>query len=54
VTAEAFFAAVFSILLGQELLTFQLVVGGSLLLGAVYYVTTKGQGAIQDVVERFT
>lgn len=54
VTTEAFFAAVFSILLGQELLTYQLVVGGSLLLGAVYYVTTKGQGYIQDVVERFT
>jgi len=54
VTTEAFFAAVFSILLGQELLTYQLVIGGSLLLGAVYYVTTKGQGYIQDVVERFT
>jgi len=54
VTTEAFFAAVFSILLGQELLTFQLVVGGGLLLGAVYYVTMKGQGVVQDVVERFT
>ena len=54
VTTEAFFAAVFSILLGQELLTYQLIIGGSLLLGAVYYVTTKGQGYIQDVVERFT
>lgn len=54
VTTEAFFAAVFSILLGQELLTYQLVVGGGLLLGALYYVTTKGQGYAQDVVERFT
>lgn len=54
VTTEAFFAAVFSIMLGQEPLSFQLVLGGSLLLGAVYYVTTKAQGITQDVVERFT
>lgn len=52
VTTEALFAAVFSVLLGQEMLTLQLILGGSLLLSAVYYVTTLSKGSQVDVIER--
>lgn len=54
VTSEALFASVFSILLGQDVLGVQLIVGGGLVLFALYYVVISREGVFDETIERFT
>lgn len=54
VTSEALFAAIFSVLLGQDLFGLQLLIGGSILLVAIYYVVINGEGVADEVIGSFT
>jgi len=54
VTSEALFASVFSVLLGQDILGAQLLVGGGLVLFALYYVVINKEVTIDETIERFT
>jgi drug/metabolite transporter (DMT)-like permease len=54
VTSEALFASVFSILLGQDVIGFQLIIGGGLVLFALYYVVINKEGIIDENIESFT
>jgi drug/metabolite transporter (DMT)-like permease len=54
VTSEALFGAVFSVLLGQDLFGLQLLLGGGVLLFAVYYVIINGEGMVDESIHRFT
>ena len=54
VTSEALFAAIFSILLGQDVFGLQLLIGGGVLLFAIYYVVISGEGVVDEVIGSFT
>lgn len=54
VTSEALFAAVFSVLLGQDFFGVQLLIGGGVLLFAIYYVVISGEGVIDETIGSFT
>jgi len=54
VTSEALFAAVFSVLLGQDVFGVQLLVGGGVLLFAIYYVVISGEGVLDETIGSFT
>jgi drug/metabolite transporter (DMT)-like permease len=54
VTSEALFAAVFSVLLGQDIFGIQLLIGGGVLLCAIYYVVISGEGVIDEAIGSFT
>lgn len=54
VTSEALFASVFAVLLSQDVFGAQLIIGGGLVLIALYYVIIGGEGVIDETVERFT
>jgi len=54
VTSEALFASLFSILLGQDILGAQLLIGGGLVLFALYYVVINKEVRIDETIERFT
>jgi drug/metabolite transporter (DMT)-like permease len=54
VTSEALFAAIFSVLLGQDFFGAQLLVGGGVLLIAIYYVVISGEGVLDETIGSFT
>jgi hypothetical protein len=54
VTSEALFAAIFSILLGQDVFGLQLLIGGGVLLFAIYYVVISEEGVVDEVIGSFT
>lgn len=54
VTSEALFAAIFSVLLGQDFFGVQLLIGGGVLLFAIYYVVISGEGVIDEAIGSFT
>jgi drug/metabolite transporter (DMT)-like permease len=54
VTSEALFAAIFSVLLGQDFFGAQLLVGGGVLLIAIYFVVINGEGVLDETVGSFT
>lgn len=54
VTSEALFAAVFSVLLGQDMFGVQLLIGGGVLLFAIYYVVISGEGVVDEAIGSFT
>jgi drug/metabolite transporter (DMT)-like permease len=54
VTSEALFAAIFSVLLGQDFFGIQLLVGGGVLLFAIYFVVMSGEGVLDETIGSFT
>lgn len=54
VTSEALFASIFAVLLSQDVLGLQLILGGGLVIAALYYIVISGEGVLDESIERFT